>query len=43
MNVDTEGALTGTARVVAMRAERTMMAEEKKRIVSLVERVRGDL
>ena len=39
----TEGTLTGTAREVAMRAERTMMAEEKKRIVSLAERVRGDL
>ena len=36
MNVDTEGALTGAAREAATRAERTMMAEEKKkRIVRL--------
>jgi len=42
MNVDTEGALTGAAREVARRAERTMMAEERKRIVCLAERMEGD-
>jgi len=35
MNVDGEGALTGTAREEAMRAERMTTAEEKKRIVRL--------
>jgi len=42
MNVDTEGELTGAAREVAMRAERTIMAGEKKRIVCLAERMKGD-
>ena len=41
MNVDTGRALTGVAMEAAMRAERRITAEERKRIVCLVERVKG--
>lgn len=39
--MESKGALTGEAREEEVRAVRTMMAKEKKRIVGLAERVRG--